>query len=975
MSGTVQNAGIITTFGSMAVESGGIYRHAFLTKVDTIPTATWLDGSTCEIVGYTNATGTMSGLAQSFYDFTWNCPNQNVITGPTLALGGTMVRNNFNILNTGIGSFGIATTTVDKILKVRNYIQNGGRVTTSVSATKIEISGNFDMSGGNLDGGPTTTFEFRSPAPQTVTKTGGSLYGASNSEVAFPKLTIDNVEGVVLQAGDFSVSGTLAIPSGFLDLGTSLLTAVNLNSGSGTLITKNTSAQPLPSGTTWSIGVAYNAVASQTVVDGNYTNFNGEGGPRILPPTLSIAGTFTPGPSVNYTTTENTIDFNKTGAQDIPAFNYNNLTVSKGGTKTVIGTANVTGTVNIIGAGLNANGKLTLLATQNRSANLAPLLPGASISGNVNVQVFLSGKPSGGLRGTRSLSSPLKETSLAVGNKTFAQLKEDVILLGKTGAIGGFDEVPLINGSKSFIDFYKEANANALGNFENIIDINKALPAGQGFFAYFVGNRDFKDSKPGKLKTPFVDPEDVTVTYTGPINSGDISVKVAYTNHGESSDGRFFAGNPYPATIDWDKVWNDSGNLNPTIIIVKGGQSNATYNAFNGNYVNGGSRYLKTGQGFYVQASSASGGSVNFKESSKEVVESPAVHLMAAKIYEPNLLNKSPRKSTAVPANTTLVSSANKLRLQMKKDGLEEESLIVAEHSFSNGYDQDDSMYLPGVEFGMGFSTITDEGLQLAIHSMATPLKERLVKLFVNSSTSGTSVVSFKSLEGFEGFTFFIKDNYTNVTKEITTEKPYSFSIDRTNTASYGMERLVLTFVPPTVLSIVAKSFLAVKRNEGIDLTWKTAKNENVISYTVERMGTNKYFTEIATYSNNALQFNFLDRAPLKGINYYRIKVTSVNGEVSYSEIRAVNFGIDAQVKAYPNPLEDILYVDLSNESFKKIQIKIYDSSGFSIKAEVTMGGDIHKIDTNGIPAGVYILDIKDVATGKILLNSKLIKN
>src|SRR5678815_3298314 len=56
-----------------------------------------------------------------------------------------------------------------------------------------------------------------------------------------------------------------------------------------------------------------------------FSNFN-----KVLEPTgtIGISGIFTPGTAVGHTITGSTINFNGTGAQTVPAFNYNNLTIS-----------------------------------------------------------------------------------------------------------------------------------------------------------------------------------------------------------------------------------------------------------------------------------------------------------------------------------------------------------------------------------------------------------------------------------------------------------------------------------------------------------------------------------------------------------------------------------------------------------------------------------------------------------------------
>ena len=101
-----------------------------------------------------------------------------------------------------------------------------------------------------------------------------------------------------------------------------------------------TSAFPTGFGTV-SLGatstVDYTGTGTQTVVAQNYGNLTSSStGTRTLASsgTIGVAGTFTPG-SNTYTITGSTIDFNVSSAQTIPAFNYNNLTSSSTGARTL----------------------------------------------------------------------------------------------------------------------------------------------------------------------------------------------------------------------------------------------------------------------------------------------------------------------------------------------------------------------------------------------------------------------------------------------------------------------------------------------------------------------------------------------------------------------------------------------------------------------------------------------------------------
>ncbi|MBC8144750.1 MAG: T9SS type A sorting domain-containing protein [bacterium] len=92
---THNGATIVPNVGALIrVNNGGVYRHT--QNAGTIPTATWSDGSTCELNGVsTNATDP-AGLGQSFYNLIWNMSGSGAGLQkevPNL----TTVRNDFTI--------------------------------------------------------------------------------------------------------------------------------------------------------------------------------------------------------------------------------------------------------------------------------------------------------------------------------------------------------------------------------------------------------------------------------------------------------------------------------------------------------------------------------------------------------------------------------------------------------------------------------------------------------------------------------------------------------------------------------------------------------------------------------------------------------------------------------------------------------------------------------------------------------------
>jgi len=167
------------------------------------------------------------------------------------------------------------------------------------------------------------------------------------SAITYGPLKINNGNGVNLAAGTSTVNGLLTLTTGALGVGNQILVLNDGSSVGAGSITSN------PTGT-----VNYNqSSVGQNVRAFNYGNLTFSNFNKVLEPTgtIGISGVFTPGTAVGHTITGSTINFNGTGAQTVPAFNYNNLTISgargannvtlvNGGTIGVVGIFNPTAT-------------------------------------------------------------------------------------------------------------------------------------------------------------------------------------------------------------------------------------------------------------------------------------------------------------------------------------------------------------------------------------------------------------------------------------------------------------------------------------------------------------------------------------------------------------------------------------------------------------------------------------------------------
>jgi hypothetical protein len=293
-----------------------------------------------------------------------------------------------------------------------------------------------------------------------LTVTSGTL-DLTNSTVS------QNAAGGVLTASGgatLRIAGTNSLPTfgtsnldpastvEYYGTGSQIIGAANY----GNLTSTSTGARILPSGTTNGIAGVFTPGSNAYTVTGSTVDFNGSGaqtipafnyynlrssstGYRTLATngTVGVAGAFIPGNN-NYALTNSTINFNG-GAQTIPAFTYYNLFASGSGSKTLAGNIAVNGSLNL--AGPLADAGFTVTVNGNVANSAAHTGTGRVILAQGAAAHRLSG---GGTYGNLELNDPngalLDLTNLTVnGTLTFSRglitTTTNIVVIGPTGAV------------------------------------------------------------------------------------------------------------------------------------------------------------------------------------------------------------------------------------------------------------------------------------------------------------------------------------------------------------------------------------------------------------------------------------------------------------------------------------------------------------------------------------------------------------
>ena len=181
--------------------------------------------------------------------------------------------------------------------------------------------------------------------------------------------------------------------------------------------------------------------------------------------------------------------------------------------------------------------------------------------------------------------------------------------------------------------------------------------------------------------------------------------------------------------------------------------------------------------------------------------------------------------------------------------------------------------------------------------------------------------------------------------------------------------------LPLTLLSFTASTANA----QAVKLQWATTSEINTKHFEVEWSGNGQQFTNIASLpaagnSSQTLQYNYLHSQPVRGNNFYRLKMVDIDGRFTYSPVIVINSAAaSSSVKIFPNPVTDILQLSIQSEKRETIVYKLYSADGKFIaskKAELMKGSNLLSWNIQHLIPGNYFLS----ATGNRFETIKVIK-
>lgn len=159
-------------------------------------------------------------------------------------------------------------------------------------------------------------------------------------------------------------------------------------------------------------------------------------------------------------------------------------------------------------------------------------------------------------------------------------------------------------------------------------------------------------------------------------------------------------------------------------------------------------------------------------------------------------------------------------------------------------------------------------------------------------------------------------------------------------------------------LPVTWLSFSAQQQNGEALLNWTTATETNNKNFVVEHSGNGIQWEPIGTLkgagaSDTKKSYQFIDKHPDAGKNYYRIRQVDEDGRSSYSSIQTLQFKTKNTLSVYPNPVSNGV---LNVWTGKPGVLKIYSNNGQLILSKKLTAAGKHIFNLHTQAKGVYRL-------------------
>ncbi|MFK7926267.1 MAG: T9SS type A sorting domain-containing protein [Bacteroidia bacterium] len=158
---------------------------------------------------------------------------------------------------------------------------------------------------------------------------------------------------------------------------------------------------------------------------------------------------------------------------------------------------------------------------------------------------------------------------------------------------------------------------------------------------------------------------------------------------------------------------------------------------------------------------------------------------------------------------------------------------------------------------------------------------------------------------------------------------------------------------------------VAISEPKQIRLHWQIDETDIEAAYFIERSHNGQSFSTLNQVSISEIdqtQLQGIDKQPLNGRQYYRIKQIPLDGEAIYSEVISLNYyDHSPQFQVFQNPNQPIQLQLRGIASEQSLSLKLYNANGAIVQHShlpPSRSGTAELSLTSDLPPGIYIVEL-----------------
>lgn len=165
-------------------------------------------------------------------------------------------------------------------------------------------------------------------------------------------------------------------------------------------------------------------------------------------------------------------------------------------------------------------------------------------------------------------------------------------------------------------------------------------------------------------------------------------------------------------------------------------------------------------------------------------------------------------------------------------------------------------------------------------------------------------------------------------------------------------------------LPVKLTNYYVQKDKNEAKIHWTTLTETNNSHFTLSRSQDGEHFKELAkiigaSYSSSFKNYEFQDKDPLTGTNYYRLVQYDFNGDSTDYGVKTVKFSLNNTASVvYPNPSNGKFTINLNDNTIAETNILMYDLNGKTVYTQ-SYNSKVRNINVDTkLPSGSYVLKI-----------------